>query len=72
MIVYISYQYILYFIYGYEYYLTIFYQAIYMCFNILHALEKVLTNKIENARAEKTAIRADAKFGFPTVAITAL
>jgi hypothetical protein len=35
-------------------------------------MEKVLTNKIENARVEKIAIRADAKFGFPTVAITAL
>ena len=40
--------------------------------NILNMMEKVLTNKIENARVEKIAIRADAKFGFPTVAITAL
>jgi hypothetical protein len=40
--------------------------------NILNVLEKDLINKIENARTEKTAIRADAKFGFPTVAITAL
>ena len=39
---------------------------------ILNAVEKVLINKIENARTEKTAIRAEAKFGFPTVAITAL
>jgi hypothetical protein len=40
--------------------------------SILKVMEKVLINKIENARTEKTAIRADAKFGFPTVAITAL
>jgi hypothetical protein len=43
-----------------------------MMANILNVMEKVLINKIENARTEKTAIRADAKFGFPTVAITAL
>jgi hypothetical protein len=43
-----------------------------MMANTLNAMEKVLTNKIENARTEKTAIRADAKLGFPTVAITAL
>ena len=40
--------------------------------NTLNVLEKFLINKIENARTEKIAISADAKFGFPTVAITAL
>ena len=38
----------------------------------LNVDEKFLTNKIVKARTEKIAMRADAKFGFPTVAITAL
>ena len=46
--------------------------AIHTMAKILNIVEKVLMNKIENARTEKTAIRADAKFGLPTVAITAL
>jgi hypothetical protein len=46
--------------------------AMHMMANILKVVEKVLTNKIEKAKTEKTAMSADAKFGFPTVAITAL
>jgi hypothetical protein len=43
-----------------------------MMANILNVVEKLLTNKVENARTEKIAISAEAKFGFPTVAITEL
>jgi hypothetical protein len=43
-----------------------------MMADILNMGENVLTNKIVNAKTEKTAMSADAKFGFPTVAITAL